>query len=290
MLRCDGEEYPVPGGYEEYLTLAYGDWEKGLYDDIGCGLTVEEKQALKEHQAHCVQALEFVQSVSEEFGLRYYLLAGSVLGAVRHGGFIPWDDDIDLGIRIEDLERFEEVIKAELPRRLPEGFCLVQSGPNNPYPRMFSKICYEGRCCMDLWPLVPTHVNGIRAKFLWFFAKIITKVHYYKIGYTVTRFLKIVKPMSLVLTDKMTMALARRNERQFVGKRPSAYVNLYSIYHKDKETIRRRWLDWETTMDFNGITVPVIGCTEEYLTHMYGDFTWFPPPWKRASRHVERFE
>ena len=290
MLRCDEEEYPVPCGYQEYLALAYGDWENGLFDEIGCGLTKEEKQELKAHQAHCTQALEFVQSVSEEFGLRYYLLAGSVLGAVRHSGFIPWDDDIDLGIRVEDLERFEAVIKEELPKRLPEGFSLVQSGPNNPYPRMFSKICYEGRCCMDLWPLVPTQVSGLRAKLLWFFAKIITKVHYYKIGYKVTRFLKIVKPMSLVLTDKMAMALARYNERQFVGKRPSAYINLYSIYRQDKETIRRRWLDWETTMEFNGITVPVIGCTEEYLTHMYGDFTWFPPPWKRASRHVERFE
>lgn len=290
MLPCGDAQYPAFSGYEEYLTAVYGDYENGLADEIGCGLTAEEKLELKNHQAHCLQALEFIQSISEEFGLRYYLLAGSVLGAVRHGGFIPWDDDVDLGIRIEDLARFEEVVKQELPKRLPEGFALMQSGPNNPYPRMFSKICYEGRCCMDLWPLVPTYISGFRASALWCFAKIITKVHYYKIGHPVTRFLKIVKPMSVVLTDKTVMALARHNERKYAHRKTPAYINLYSIYTRQKETIRREWLDTDTRMEFNGLTVPVVGCTEEYLTHMYGDFTWFPPPWKRASRHSARFQ
>ena len=289
-VRCDGNEYPVFGDYNAYLSAVYGDYENGLTDEIGCGLTVEEKQELKEHQTHCTQALAFIQQLREEFGLRYYLLAGSVLGAARHGGFIPWDDDVDLGIRIEDLARFEQVVKEELRKRLPEGFALMQSGPNNPYPRMFSKICYEGRCCIDLWPLVPTYSGGFKAEFLWCFAKIIWKVHYYKIGYPVTRFLKIVKPMSVVLTDKMVMALARHNERKYAHRKTPAYINLYSIYTRDKETIRRRWLDTEATMQFNGITVPVVGCTEEYLTHLYGDYSWFPPPWKRSSRHVERFE
>lgn len=290
MLHCGNTQYPAFSGYEEYLTTVYGDYENGLADEIGCGLTVAEKQELKQHQAHCVQALAFIQQLSEEFGLRYYLLAGSVLGCVRHKGFIPWDDDVDLGIRIEDLARFEEVVKQELPKRLPEGFALVQSGPNNPYPRMFSKICYEGRCCMDLWPLVPTYISGFRAGVLWCFAKIITKVHYYKIGHPVTRFLKIVKPMAAVLSDKTIMALARHNERKYARRKTPAYINLYSIYTRQKETIRREWLDTDRRMEFNGLTVPVVGCTEEYLTHVYGDFTWFPPPWKRASRHSARFQ
>lgn len=289
MLPCADAAYPAFSGYRNYLAMVYGDYEKGLVDEIGCGLSVEEKQDLKAHQAHCAQALAFIQEISEEFGLRYYLLAGSVLGCVRHKGFIPWDDDVDLGIRIEDLARFEAVVKEEIPKRLPAGFTLVQAGPNNPYPRMFSKICYEGRCCMDLWPLVPTYTDGFRAKLLWAFAKIITKVHYYKIGHPVRRFLKIVKPMSFVLTDKMVMALARLNERQYTCKRTPAYINLYSIYRRNKETILRSWLDTETMMEFNGLTVPVVGCTQEYLTHLYGDYMWSPPPWKRASRHSARF-
>ena len=288
-IVCQEGSYPVFSGYATYLTLVYGDYEAGLTDSIGVGLTAEEKQALQLHQQHCHQALSFVQQVSQEFNLRYCLLAGSVLGPVRHGGFIPWDDDIDIGIRIEDLERFEQVIAEQLPLRLPAEFSLKQSGPDNPYPRMFSKICYEGRCCMDLWPLIPTYIDGFKAEWTWYFAKVITKAHYYKIGHRVTRFLKVVKPLCLLLSDKQIMALARRNERRHCGKQAPAYINIYSVYKRPKETILRQWLDTPATADFSGITVPIVGCTEDYLTHMYGDYMQYPAPWSRASRHYERF-
>lgn len=286
---CGGREYPVFSGWQSWLRTVYGDYENGFSDEIGLGLTVQDKKELAAHQQKCTEALAFLQEVGREFHLRYYLLAGSVLGPVRHGGFIPWDDDVDVGIRIEDLERFEAVVKAELPKRLPRGFALKQSGPNDPYPRMFSKICFEGRCCVDLWPLVPTYVDGWRAKFTWYFAKIITKVHYYKIGQKAARFLKLVKPMAALLSDRQIMALARRNERRYAGKNTPAYINLYSIYRRGKETIPRQWLDEPATVNFDGLEVPAVGHTGEYLTHLYGDYMVKPAPWKRASRHVDRF-
>ena len=287
-LTVDGVDYPVFSGYREYLAAAFGDYEKGLFDEIGTGLTVAEKEELKNHQARCFEALSFLQEVSREFGLRYYLLAGSVLGAVRHGGFIPWDDDIDVGIRIEELEHFESVIRDNFSR-LPEGFTLMQSGANNPYPRMFSKICYNGRCCIDLWPLVPTYRSGFKAVYHWYFGKIITKIHYHKIGHTVGKFHTIARLGGLVMNDRMVMALARRNERRYAGRSTPAYINLYSIYHRSKEAIDRTWLDDGATALFNGLEVPVVGHTDSYLTHLYGDYMAFPAPWKRGSRHVVRF-
>ena len=279
---CNG--YPAPVNYREYLEETYGDYENGLRDDIGVGLTAEEKISLKAHQEKCREALAFVENLSREFGLRYYLLAGSVLGAVRHGGFIPWDDDVDIGIRIEDIEKFEELVKAHLPA----GFTLVQAAAGDPYPRMFSKICHEGRCCIDLWPLVPIQNDGWKAQFTWFFSKLIAKVHYCKIGYPVAKHGKLAKICSIFLTDKAAMALARWNERKDLGKAPS-YINLYSVYSRKKETIPNVWLDTPARENFAGIDVPVVGCTHDYLTHLYGDYMKFPAPWKRASRHFERF-
>ena len=289
ILRCGDHTYPVFAGYETYLSETYADYETGLFDAIGCGLDAREKEELQLHQKHCREALAFVRQVGEEFGLRYYLLAGSVLGCVRHQGFVPWDDDIDIGIRVEDLAKFEETVARELPKRLPKEFQLKQCGPRNGYPRMFSKICYEGRCCIDLWPLVPTYMDGLGAKWVWYFAKIITKVHYRKLNHKVNRFVKLVNFMSLFMTDEMVLWFARRNERLFLHCKPTAYINLYSIYQRRKETIPVRWLDTEATGTFEGLTVPVVGCTDAYLTHLYGDYMSFPPPWKRASRHVDRF-
>lgn len=281
-VACNG--YPAPVNYREYLAQSYGDYENGLEDDIGVGLTAEEKVSLKVHQKKCREALAFVEELSRQFDLRYYLLAGSVLGAVRHGGFIPWDDDVDIGIRVEDLERFERLVKAHLP----EGFTLVQAAPGNPYPRMFSKICHEGRCCMDLWPLVPIHNDGWQAKFTWFFARLMAKVHYCKIGYPVAKHSKLANICSLFLTDRAAMALARWNERKDLGKTQS-YINLYSVYSRRKETIPTVWLDTPARESFEGLMVPVVGCTHDYLTHLYGDYMTLPAPWNRASRHFERF-
>lgn len=282
-------QYPVFSGYREYLAQMYGDYENGLTDEIGCGLTVEEKEELRQHQARCFEALTFLQTLSQETGLRYRLIAGSVLGAVRHGGFIPWDDDIDIGVQIEDLEFFENTVKKHIGQRLPEGFTLEQSGADNPYPRMFSKICYNGRCCIDIWPLIPTYPEGRKAEYLWKFGKVFTKLHYQKIGHTVTKYQRTVKILSLFLSDKQVMKLARRNERRYAHKNTPSYINLYSIYTRQKETFQREWIEEEATALFNGLEVPVVAHTKLYLTHLYGNYMGFPLPWKRVSRHVARF-
>lgn len=277
--------FPTFSGYRRYLENVYGDYENGLFDGIGVGLTLDEKKALRQHQEKCIEALTFLQNLSKRHGLRYCLIAGSVLGAVRHAGFIPWDDDVDIGVRVEDLETFERIVK----ENLPQHFTLEQSGANNPYPRMFSKICYKGRCCIDIWPLVPTYLDGMKALFQWYFGKIITKAHYGKIGHEVTKYNKLVKVIDAFLSDKAIMNMARKNERKYMNKDTPAYINLYSIYKREKEAISRRWLDDEATATFSGIEVPVVGCTKVYLTHLYGNFMSYPAPWKRASRHVARF-
>ncbi len=59
-----------------------------------------------------------VVSICEKYGLIYYMLGGTMLGAIRHKGFIPWDDDIDLGIPRKDYERFLQVAPKELSANL----------------------------------------------------------------------------------------------------------------------------------------------------------------------------
>ncbi|CUO46391.1 LicD family protein [Clostridium disporicum] len=58
-------------------------------------------------------AYEFI-NICEKYNLRYFILGGTLLGAVRHKGFIPWDDDIDFGMPRKDYEIFMQIAKDEL--------------------------------------------------------------------------------------------------------------------------------------------------------------------------------
>lgn len=71
-------------------------------------------ETLRKLQLMELQVLKDIASVCEKHHLRYFLAYGTLLGAVRHQGFIPWDDDIDLLLPRADYEKFHEVIEAEM--------------------------------------------------------------------------------------------------------------------------------------------------------------------------------
>lgn len=99
-----------------------------------------EQATLRRLQMVELEILEAVDSVCREYGITYFLDSGTVLGARRHGGFIPWDDDIDLGMPREDYERFLEVA----PAALGERFCVTCSRTNPCQAALFAKVMLAG--------------------------------------------------------------------------------------------------------------------------------------------------
>lgn len=73
---------------------------------------------LRACQLRQVAILEEIDKICSRNNIGYWLDGGTLLGAVRHGGFIPWDDDIDIAMRLSDLQRFTEVAQRELPEWL----------------------------------------------------------------------------------------------------------------------------------------------------------------------------
>ncbi len=74
--------------------------------------------ALNETQQYILQVLREVIHVLDELEIPYYMQGGTMLGAIRHGGFIPWDDDVDLGIPRADYERLLTMVAERLPENL----------------------------------------------------------------------------------------------------------------------------------------------------------------------------
>ena len=90
---------------------------------------------------HKVQGIELeiakeVKRICDENGIKYFLDGGSLLGAVRHKGFIPWDDDLDIGMFREDYERFLEIA----PKEMNKQYFLQTPYSDNNYGLFFSKV------------------------------------------------------------------------------------------------------------------------------------------------------
>lgn len=91
---------------------------------------------LKELQAVELGMLLEIDRVCEQLGISYFLDSGSALGAARHQGFIPWDDDIDLGMKRADYERFIE----EAPALLPQFYRICTPQNTKGYAPLFAKV------------------------------------------------------------------------------------------------------------------------------------------------------
>ena len=107
------------------------DRPEGADDDPMRFLKAYQRRHLREMQLAELDILTEVAKVCEAEGIPYWLDSGTLLGAVRHGGFIPWDDDIDICMPIEDIPRFVAAARKRLPRHLQ-----VQTPDTEPELRM----------------------------------------------------------------------------------------------------------------------------------------------------------
>lgn len=73
-----------------------------------------DQDLLREVQLVQLDILNEVDKICKNNNIKYFLIGGTLLGAVRHGGFIPWDDDLDIAMFREDYNKFLNVCKKEL--------------------------------------------------------------------------------------------------------------------------------------------------------------------------------
>ncbi len=95
-----------------------------------CGVDV------KEVQNKMLELLLEFDRVCKKHNIRYVLDSGTLLGAIRHKGFIPWDDDIDVAMLREDYDKFCAIANKELG----ENFCFENTNINNHFPNIFGKV------------------------------------------------------------------------------------------------------------------------------------------------------
>ena len=101
---------------------------------------MNDAEALKKLQETELDILLVIAAFCEERGIEWFMDSGTALGAMRHGGFIPWDDDIDIGMMRGDYERFIELAQDGLPA----GYSLQTFDNNETFAGLFAKVYKEG--------------------------------------------------------------------------------------------------------------------------------------------------
>lgn len=248
---------------------------------------------LKELQKVELEILLEVDRVCKKNKIKYFLVSGTLLGAIRHKGFIPWDDDIDICMPVKDYRKFCKVCRKELNEKYflqtyetdltSMLFAKVRKNGTTAIEENREKRAYHQGVWIDIFPLV-----AIKNDSRWIekftqtvlFAKRLIKK---KIDW-------IEEDKNLPFYKKIHRLIPLSSVRLFVGiilkkafKNPEKYDSCYYIWSKKKFYARFETSLFESVsdMEFEGYTFPVPTKWHEYLTVVYGDYMKLPPPEKR---------
>lgn len=230
----------------------------------------------------------------DEASLRWFVIGGTLLGAARHRGFIPWDDDIDVGMPRPDYERFEALCRRYPDDRFPWQSCAIDPA----YPFMYGKLLHAGSrlvepalahlpirhaIAVDVFPLdgAPGSGLGRRVHGLAF------KVAATTLGARIRRsgprrygaylFRAIPRSWATGLIDRLA-ARFPYDDSPYV-------VNASGAWGYRRECQPRGRFEPSASLPFEGMAVPVPGRWHEYLAQVYGDYLQLPPPEERRARH-----
>ena len=266
--------------------------------------TPEQLRKIKEIEKNMLAA--FVE-ICGKLNLRYYLAGGTLLGAVRHQGFIPWDDDIDVAMPRADYE----ILLREGQKYLPEYYFLQHLGSEPVYNANFAKIRdrrttfveYSLRkfpIChgvyIDIFPLDNYPEDPQEQKKMDFMQTLHrrrTRAAVEVPPQSRRRFplelgLNTVAALTCLLYPDFRKALEKREQLHTGVKESGLWCNYCGAWGK-KEIMPKAWFEEGTRLSFEGLDVSGPRLWHEYLTRLYGDYMQLPPEEKRVGHHYAEF-
>lgn len=262
-------------------------------------------QWIKDLHKTILDVMDEIHRLSEKHDIHYVLLAGSMLGAIRHDGFIPWDDDLDIGMPRADYDRFKRLLQTELS----EDFFYIDMYNHPQYGLPFIKVMKKNTevqeqsapkdienygVYVDVFPfdVSPKSMELCKAherQFNWY-QKLLLARKKYRLDLEkrpVKRFIYfMVRLVSYIYAeDKLKTKLELSMQKYNQLKEFDHYVNLGGSYPYHKERVEKKWLEDRKLYPFEGREYYGTVHVEDYLSHLYGDYMQLPPVEEQVPRH-----
>ena len=247
---------------------------------------------LKRRHEELIMMMKEIHSILDSNDIHYMLIYGSALGAVRHKGIIPWDDDIDIGILREELEKAEEFLSNQLIYLFERSEKHLEPSAPIGHVRFINKEetdnihGLKNYTTIDIWPIdkIPKDNKGIKK------ARRNALVHdfsvYRKAPTNRGKLLYVFGKIALfIMPNRILDMVQKRTYKKIVCFQYTDYYLTHNLFASKFNYFPKEVFYKREYTSFEGMNLPIPQEYDKYLTGMYGDYMTPPPLDKRVTIH-----
>lgn len=259
-------------------------------------VTVERKKLWK-----CeLDMIQLIEKLCKQNGLSFFLIYGSALGAERHNGFIPWDDDLDVGMLREDFDRLRVLLSKELQDPYYVEYGLLKDGRFSPLMRIRDRrttgTTYEeylygtmGGAFVEIYPLddVPAGTKAEKRQ-MWISRLLFLLLYYRSRTDEFSSLKKIALRIGKMLPAEWLFSRYEANSRKYLHKGNDGYVNAVAlpVYGQEGALRIRKDAAKDTVFHpYEYIELPILRTNRQLMRQSYGDYMQLPPVEDRGMNH-----
>lgn len=271
----------------------------------------EDNSELRKLQLVELDLMRLFSEICEKYHLRYYLVGGTMLGAIRHQGFIPWDDDMDVGMPRPDYEKFLKIVDKELP----EGYGSLNYKKNKKYNRYFSRIVNKKvkitnasntktiveDAWLDIFPFDGMPESKLRQNLHFWYMTVIRFFYHASCFDELVNLNRPGRPWYLQLAIKFvswthigsgmnTKRLMLRVEKQlkkYDYDKSKYMISFFGAYMK-REIVDKKMLGDGAKYKFEDLMLNGPVKYDEFLTHFYGDYMTPPKDADKDKHNIKK--
>lgn len=265
----------------------------------GYQITDEELLAIQKVERELITE---VDRICKKCGIRYNMVGGTMLGAIRHKGPIPWDDDADIGFLRPEYEKFREACRTELDH---ERFCMQDFRDTQGYRWGYGKLRrkgtqfvrlgqefmpYEQGIFIDLMPFDPVPDGFLARKLHFASCFMFRKLFWSSVGARTGK--KYLSRLVYHILSLVPENIVKHRFANFIARGTGKQTELVRILTfptpKGCYGYKREWYEDLTEYEFGDLRLPGAKDYDGYLTVKYGDYMQLPPAEKRTVHPISK--